>query len=338
MRRGVMYGMMAGALWGTVFLVPRLLPDFAPALLSAARCMMYGLVSLAAAVPIARRVASKLTRADLIALARLAFVGNLVYYLFLTAAVHRVGIGPTSLIVGVLPVTVTLAGRRDHGALPLRRLAWPLALVTAGIVCINVDVFAGGPSQTQGADAVLGKLVGVVCALGALASWTWFAVENARTLRRRNTEGTRFDSNEWSVLLGILTGIFGAALWLPAVALASGPAGTVGAAGIDSARWHVFWLLNLGLAVGASWLGNGLWNAAATRLPLTLSGQMIVFETLFALLYGFIYDARLPRPLEAAAIALLLAGVVWSVRRHSDAEQDAPVIDVHEAHAETPAR
>lgn len=341
MRRGVMYGMMAGALWGTVFLVPRLLPDFAPALLGAARCMMYGLVSLAAAVPIARRVAAKLTWPDLIALARLAFVGNLVYYLFLTAAVHRVGIGPTSLIVGVLPVTVTLAGRRDHGAIPLRRLAWPLALVMAGIVCINVDVFTGGPAQTHGADAVLGKLVGVVCALGALASWTWFAVENARTLRRRNMEGTRFDSNEWSVLLGILTGIFGAALWLPAIAFTADTGGTVaaaGAAGIDSARWHVFWLLNLGLAVGASWLGNGLWNAAATRLPLTLSGQMIVFETLFALLYGFIYDARLPRPLESAAIALLLAGVVWSVRRHSDAEQDPPVIDVHEAHAETPAR
>jgi drug/metabolite transporter (DMT)-like permease len=341
MRRGVMYGMMAGALWGTVFLVPRLLPDFVPALLGAARCMMYGLVSLAAAVPIARRVAAKLTRADLIALARLAFVGNLVYYLFLTAAVHRVGIGPTSLIVGVLPVTVTLAGRRDHGAIPLRRLAWPLALVMAGIVCINVDVFTGGPAQTHGADAVLGKLVGVVCALGALASWTWFAVENARTLRRRNMEGTRFDSNEWSVLLGILTGIFGAALWLPAIAFTADTGGTVaaaGAAGIDSARWHVFWLLNLGLAVGASWLGNGLWNAAATRLPLTLSGQMIVFETLFALLYGFIYDARLPRPLESAAIALLLAGVVWSVRRHSDAEQDSPVIDVHEAHPETPAR
>jgi hypothetical protein len=46
----------------------------------------------------------------------------------------------------------------------------------------------------------------------------------------------------------------------------------------------------------------------------------------------------LPRPLEAAAIALLLAGVVWSVRRHSDAEQEPPVIDVHEAHVETPAR
>jgi drug/metabolite transporter (DMT)-like permease len=76
--------------------------------------------------------------------------------------------------------------------------------------------------------------------------------------------------------------------------------------------------MNLGVAIGASWLGNGLWNAASKRLPLTLSGQLIVFETLFALLYAFIYDHRLPRPLEAAAIALLLAGVSWSVRRHAD--------------------
>jgi drug/metabolite transporter (DMT)-like permease len=82
-------------------------------------------------------------------------------------------------------------------------------------------------------------------------------------------------------------------------------------------------MLNLGLAIGASWLGNGLWNAASKRLPLTLSGQMIVFETLFALLYAFIYDQRLPRPLELAAILLLVAGVCWSVRQHADDDTSA---------------
>src|SRR5690349_15265065 len=126
MWRGVMYGVMAGAIWGTVFLVPRLLPDFAPLLLGAARCMMYGLVSLIAAAPMARRLARKLTTPDLWVIGKLALVGNLVYYVFLTGGVHRVGIGPTSLIVGVLPVTVTLAGRRDAGAVPLDRLRWPL--------------------------------------------------------------------------------------------------------------------------------------------------------------------------------------------------------------------
>ncbi|MGE8578703.1 MAG: EamA/RhaT family transporter, partial [Burkholderia contaminans] len=37
MQRGVVYGVLAGALWGMVFLVPRLLTDFSPLLLSAGR-------------------------------------------------------------------------------------------------------------------------------------------------------------------------------------------------------------------------------------------------------------------------------------------------------------
>ena len=120
MQRGVAYGVMAGALWGMVFLVPRVLPDFSPLLLSAGRYTMYGIVSLAAALPMARSLVKRLTREDLGALVKLALAGNLLYYLLLTAAVHMIGIAPASLIVGVLPVTVTLLGRRDHGAVAAR--------------------------------------------------------------------------------------------------------------------------------------------------------------------------------------------------------------------------
>ncbi|NML29989.1 DMT family transporter [Paraburkholderia antibiotica] len=307
MQRGVAYGVMAGALWGMVFLVPRVLADFSPLLMSAGRYSMYGVVSLVAALPIARSLLRRLTRADLIALVKLALAGNIVYYLLLTASVHLIGIAPTSLIVGVLPVTVTLVGRRDHGAVPLARLVWPLVTVMAGIVCINIDVFTVTGTTPV---SIATRLVGVACAVGALICWTWFAVENARYLQRQ----THFSGNEWSVLWGVVTGALGGALWLVIALLpASGPQGE-----LAEARWHTFWLLNLVLAIGASWLGNGLWNAASKRLPLTLSGQMIVFETLFALLYAFIYDQRLPRPLEFAAILLLVAGVCWSVRRHSD--------------------
>ncbi|HEY2021705.1 DMT family transporter [Paraburkholderia sp.] len=307
MQRGVIYGVMAGALWGMVFLIPRALSDFSPLLLSAGRYVMYGAVSLVAALPIAGSLLKRLTRDDLIALVKLALVGNIVYYLLLTAAVHLIGIAPASLIVGVLPVTVTLAGRRDQGAVPLARLAWPLVVVMAGIVCINIDVFTVAGVAPM---SVATRLVGLACAVGALGFWTWFAVENARYLQRH----TRFSGNEWSVLWGVVTGALGGALWVViAVLPPGGPQGE-----LAGARWHTFWTCNLLLAVGASWLGNGLWNAASKRLPLTLSGQMIVFETLFALLYAFIYDQRLPRPLELAAILLLVAGVCWSVRQHSD--------------------
>jgi drug/metabolite transporter (DMT)-like permease len=85
-----------------------------------------------------------------------------------------------------------------------------------------------------------------------------------------------------------------------------------------SARdWPWFWMVCTAVALGASLIGNNLWNIASRRLPLTLSGQMIVFETLFALAYGFVLDDRWPRPLEIAAIVLLMAGVAWSVRLHA---------------------
>lgn len=317
MQRGVAYGVMAGALWGMVFLVPRMLADFSPLLLSAGRYAMYGLVSLAAALPMARSLLRRLTREDFVALVKLALVGNLLYYVLLSSAVHLIGIAPASLIIGVLPVTITLLGRRDHGAVPLARLVWPLAMVVAGIVCINVDVFT---SAAGGAPVgVLTRLAGLACALGALACWTWFAIENARYLQRQ----THFSGNEWSVLWGVVTGVLGVSLW---IVIGLWPAGSIQPA-LAAERWHSFWLLNLGLAIGASWLGNGLWNAASKRLPLTLSGQMIVFETLFALLYAFIYDHRLPRPLEMVAIALLVAGVSWSVRQHADDSADTASIE-----------
>jgi drug/metabolite transporter (DMT)-like permease len=323
MRRGVFYGMGAGAIWGFIFLAPRLLPDFSPLSLSVGRYLMYGLVSLAVALPFARRLTAKLTRADLVALAKLALVGNLLYYMLLASAVQLVGIAPTSLIVGILPVTVTLAGRRDHGAIDLRRLIGPLALVIAGIACINLDVFRDVLTHAgDGGASVPTRLAGLACAAGALAAWTWYAVVNARYLQAND----HFDGNEWSVLWGIVTGVLGAALGLIVWML---PAGTVQAS-LPAERWQMFWIVCAALAAIGSWVGNMLWNAAAKRLPLTLSGQMIVFETLFALLYAFVYEHRLPRVPEVLAVMLLVTGVCWSVRQHRSAP---PAANGHEAPA-----
>ena len=43
---------------------------------------------------------------------------------------------------------------------------------------------------------------------------------------------------------------------------------------------------------------------------------MIVFETVFALLYAFLWEQRWPRLLEALAIACLLAGVYGCTAAH----------------------
>lgn len=312
---GVFCGLLAGAFWGMVFIAPKLLPAFSPWELAIGRYLAYGIVAFFAALPLLKRIARKLTRADCVALLRQAFTGNLLYYVLLAFGVQLAGVGPTSLIIGILPVSITIMGRRDHGAVPLARLAWPLLVVAAGIACINIDLFAGAGGGAHGevagavARSAWQKVAGVACAAGALVCWTLYAVDNARYLQRN----PHYSGNEWSALYGLSTGLVSLVLagigWLVAGDALSAP-GT----GRD---WQWFWIVNSAVALGASLIGNNLWNISSRRLPLTLSGQMIVFETLFALAYGFVFDHRWPRPLELAAIALLIVGVAWSVRLHA---------------------
>jgi drug/metabolite transporter (DMT)-like permease len=284
---GLLCGLVAGAFWGGVFLAPRLLAAFTPLQMTAGRYVCYGLASAALLAPAARGVMARMTLTDWRDLAGLSLLGNIVYYVCLAISVQIAGVAPASLIIGLLPVTITLVGARKNGKGPgegvaLRRLAAPLLLVAAGVACINVAAF-----QTAG-DVGVGRLVlGLLAAVGALAVWTVYAVWNARRLAAT----PRFNSHEWSLLTGVVTGLLSLLLVIPAF---------VGGAPHVPAGWALFWGVSLAVALGASVIGNGLWNTASRLLPLSLSGQLIVFETLFALLYGFLHDARWPLPLEGS--------------------------------------
>jgi drug/metabolite transporter (DMT)-like permease len=219
--------------------------------------------------------------------------------------VQLAGVAAASLVIGLLPLTVTLVGRRDHGSVPLRRLAWPLAVVIAGMACINVEVFTRPGVEQAGWTA---SALGMLCAFGALLCWTWYAVDNARFLKRN----ARFSSAEWSGLYGISTGLIALAMGLAAFG-----AGGLAAAPAPGRDWLRFWGLIALVATAASVIGNQLWNIASRRVPVTLSGQLLLFEVLFGLLYGFLYQHQMPRPLEWMAILLLITGVMWSVWLHS---------------------
>ncbi len=122
MWQGIGLGALTGAVWGMVFLVPQLLPGFTPLEQMAGRYVLYGMVSLLLVLPRARSYLRRLTGADYRALLWLSVLGNLVYYVSLAAGVQLIGIAPTSLVVGMLPVVVAVVGSLGHGEIPLRRL------------------------------------------------------------------------------------------------------------------------------------------------------------------------------------------------------------------------
>lgn len=291
---GIAAGIGAGALWGLVFLTPALVPGFLPVQLSAGRYLAYGLIAAALVRPAWKRLRGLLDRRAWMALVSLSLTGNLVYYVFLANAVQRGGVAMASIVIGLLPIAVTLVGSRDHGAVPLRRLLPSLLLSGAGLACIGREALA----------AAEGGLVGLLCALGALASWTIFAVHNSRCLARLRG----VSPHEWSLLVGVVTGALSLALAVPAFVLAPGDHAV--------AEWLRFGAVVGAVALLCSVVGNALWNHASRALPLSLMGQMIVFETIFAALYGFLWEARWPSAWEAAALGLLVAGVVACAAAH----------------------
>jgi drug/metabolite transporter (DMT)-like permease len=267
---GIACGMGAGALWGLVFLAPELVRDFTPIQLTIGRYLSYGLISAVLIAPRWRRLAASLTRREWLALAWLALAGNTLYYLLLSSAVQIGGIAMTSLVIGFLPVAVTIIGSRDRDAVPLRKLRLSLLLCVAGAICIGWQAVAVPASGSMTA-----QLTGLVCAIGALASWTTFAVGNSRWLARLD----HVSVHDWNLLTGLVTGAQSLMLVPVALALTTTYPG--------EAAWAHFVGVSVGVALLASIVGNALWNRMSRMLPLTLVGQMILFETLFALIYGF---------------------------------------------------
>jgi drug/metabolite transporter (DMT)-like permease len=307
---GTAFALAAGLMWGLVFVAPQLLPEYPAALQSAARYLAFGLIAL----PLAwfdRRALAQLSRADWIEALKLSTVGNLLYYLCLAAAIQRAGGPLPTMIIGTLPVVIAIASNlRDaqrDGRLPWRRLVFPLGLIALGIGCVNHSEFQQWQA-TSGGQPVGRYLLGALLAVGAVICWTWYPIRNADWLRHHPDRSPR----AWATAQGVAT--------LPLSALAFAL----------FAAWNatretpfpmpfgpqpvLFVSLMLAIGLFASWLGTLCWNEASQRLPTTLVGQLIVFETLAALAYAFALRGAWPAPLTALGIALLVAGVLVALR------------------------
>ena len=137
---GTLFALAAGLMWGLVFVAPLMLPQYPAALLSVGRYLAFGLIALPLAW-IDRTTLRSLTRADWLEALKLSAVGNLLYYLFLAAAIQRAGGPLPTMIIGTLPVVIAVCSnlrdaRRD-GRLPWLRLMPSLALIAFGIALVN---------------------------------------------------------------------------------------------------------------------------------------------------------------------------------------------------------
>lgn len=299
---GVGCGLGAGAMWGLVFLAPKFAPDASPMLMSAGRYLAYGVLAAALLAPRWNKVAPLLDAKAWRGLAWLSLAGNIVYYLFLVVSVHFAGVAASALIVGMVPVVVAIWGLKDPDAPPLRKVGPPILLAALAVGLIGWESLS-----REALNRDVGQvLLGLGCGLAALISWSAYAIGNSRWMARL----PQVSAHDWSLLTGVVTGGFALLLAVPAVVEASGQTGD---------QWARLAAASMGVAILASIVGNAFWNQASRLLPLSMLGQMIVFETLFAFAYGYLWEGRGPTLIEIVAMATMVVSVLWCVRAHRPA-------------------
>ena len=304
---GVLYALLAGLMWGLIFVGPLIVPEYPAVLQSMGRYLALGLIAL----PIAwlgRARLRQLVRKDWVTALTLTMMGNLIYYVCLASAIQRTGAPVSTMIIGTLPVVIPvfanlLYSQRD-GKLSWWRLSPALVLIGIGLLCVNISELNQGLPDFSGwryGSGIALALVSVVC-------WAWYALRNARWLRENPDKHPMM----WATAQALVTlpvsllGYIAACLWLngqtPDFALPFGP------------RPGVFIGLMIAIAVLCSWVGALCWNVASQKLPTVILGPLIVFETLAGLLYTFILRQEFPPLLTVSGIALLMVGVVIAVR------------------------
>lgn len=304
---GLLCALGAGLMWGLVFVAPLMLADYPGLILSFGRYLGFGLIALLPAALDWQRVRA-LRREDWLAALKLSLVGNIVYYAFLASAIQLAGAPLPAMIIGTLPIVIAVCSNWSPAhaseAIAWRKLLPSLTIILAGLLLVNAGELALIDGSRSTRDYVLGCLI----TLGALAAWTWYPIHNARYLKRH----PHLRSSTWATAQGLAT--------LPLAAAGFAAYGLFMFAGTSDYAFPLGprpWLfvgLMLALGLCASWLGTLLWNKASQKLPTSLAGQLIVFETLAALLYAFLWRGVAPQAGVLIGISLLCAGVVLGMR------------------------
>ena len=137
----VLYALLAGLMWGLIFVGPLIVPEYPAMLQSMGRYLALGLIAL----PIAwlgRVRLRQLARRDWLTALMLTMMGNLIYYFCLASAIQRTGAPVSTMIIGTLPVVIPvfanlLYSQRD-GKLAWGKLAPALVCIGIGLACVNI--------------------------------------------------------------------------------------------------------------------------------------------------------------------------------------------------------
>jgi drug/metabolite transporter (DMT)-like permease len=248
---------------------------------------------------------------DWLAAFRLGFIGYLGYFLAVAGAAVFAGPVIAPAFLGLVPIVLAVAGNLRQKTVPWSALTVPLILAAVGLVFVNAGVF-----DSASMTSTRSLIIGILLAMIAVGLWTLFGLANQRALAERPS----MDSGVWTGLILVGGGV--EMLVFVPVGLALGVFNfpQLGL-GLDAAGSLYLW--SISLAFLASVGGALAWTFAAKRLPVALSAQLIVSETVFGSVFGLAVHGSWPTTTDILGMAFLVAGVVTAIHAFHSARRVA---------------
>ncbi|MFS3136048.1 DMT family transporter [Gluconacetobacter sacchari] len=300
LKTGVTAALFAAFTWSLNFISPFLIGNYSLGDLATVRFFFSGLIGVVILV-LHRDLYRRLTLSDWLVTAGLGFIGYVGYFItIMIAAVYAGPIIPPAFL-GLVPVILAIAGNVYSSSISWATLRIPFGLAVIGLILVNTSSLF----QLNG-EWSLSRLIGTGSAIGAVALWTWFGIANQRALSKR--PGT--NAWVWTAMM-MIGGSIETLFFLPIgykLKLFNAP--TLGFGAIAIA--HLY-LPAFALAVIASIGGAWAWTVASQRLPMTLAGQLLTMEMVFATCFGLLIRRQWPHPLELLGIVLLLVGIIKAI-------------------------
>lgn len=302
-KKGFLFAVSACFVWGFIFVIPYFLKDFSPLEIALGRYFTYGVLSLFLlfrnGLTFLRTIPLNVWKKALI----FGMFSNILYYVGVIVGLRYATSPITVLILAMAPVVVAIYGNFLAKEISFRSVAIPGFVICIGILLVNFSELKEGFVH----DSLGLYILGVIAVIVAMFSWSWFAVHNARFLKNNPP----IPHGQWSTLIGVAT--LGWVILAAIACIAFGGSELIDVRRCFGSTSLSFWAGITFLGVFCSWLGCYLWNQASARLPLTIAGPLVIFETIFSLLFVYILENRLPSFLEFSGIFFILGGVVFSV-------------------------
>ncbi|MFA6118623.1 MAG: DMT family transporter [Parachlamydiales bacterium] len=302
MFKGIVFAIAACFIWGLIYVVPQFMNGFTSIEVVLGRYSMYGLISSLIFLKSKIKGTCSYPRAIWIKALFFSLIITIGYYTFVVLSLRFSSPAICTLVLGISPIAIAFYGNWKQKETSFKSLIIPSFLILIGLLIINSEYF-------EKSDSLYSYILGIVCCILALIAWSWYVVANSRFLKQH----PEIRSSDWSTLVGLSTlfWVFVFIIFLTMFFKNQFHFNKFFVPGPDLTHFLIGSIL-LGLL--CSWVGAYLWNKASLLLPVSLAGQLTIFETIFGILFVYIIERHRPPIVESLGVIVLIAAIVYGVR------------------------